>query len=120
MSPNLHPIIYDFKVDTEKRVSYLREYIQKKVIGTRIPPMAVIEEFIEPQKRSGDVDADYTVCGFVLDGIFFPTSISLSDTTNGQYIALVKQFHIKVFQKEDFICLFSSGIHHHLQIFMIH
>jgi len=106
MSPNLHPIIYDFKVDIEKRVSYLRDYIQKKVIGTRIPPMAVVEEFIEPQKRFGDIDADYTVCGFVLDGIFFPTSISLSDATNGQYIALVKQFHKSILKRRFYLFIF--------------
>jgi len=106
MTPNLHPIIYDFKVDTEKRVSYLHDYIQKKVIGTRIPPIAVVEEFIEPQKRSGDIDADYTVCGFVLDGIFFPTSISLSDTTNGQYIALVKQFHKSIPKRSFYLFIF--------------
>jgi hypothetical protein len=94
MSPTVHHIIYDFKENTEKRVSYLREYIQKKVIGERLPSIAAVEEFAEPQKRSGDVDGDYTVCGFVLAGNFFPTSISLGDTINGQYIGLVKQFFL--------------------------
>lgn len=53
--------------------------------------MGVVEEFVEPEKRSGGIDADYTVCGFVLDGIFCPSSISLSETLNAQYIALVNQ-----------------------------
>ncbi|CAF0871580.1 unnamed protein product [Rotaria sordida] len=86
MSPNVHPIIYDCKKDQEERVSYLQQHIEKTLDGDLLPEMAVVEELIEPQKRSGDIDADYTVCGFVLNGKFFPTSISLCGTENGAYI----------------------------------
>jgi hypothetical protein len=91
LSPNLHSQIYDITENIEKRVAYLCNYIQKKVIGKRLPTIAIVEEFVEPQKRSGAIDADYTVCGLVLDGIFYPTSISLGETLNAQYIALVKK-----------------------------
>ncbi|CAF4094867.1 unnamed protein product [Adineta steineri] len=86
MSPNEHAIVYNCEEIQEKRINYLREYIENKVVGERLPTLAVIEEFIEPQKRSGDIDADYTVCGFVLDGKLFPTSINLCGTENGCYI----------------------------------
>jgi hypothetical protein len=89
MSPSEHGIIYDCEQEQEKRIQYLYEYIKTKVVGERLPKLAVIEEFIEPQKRLGDIDADYTVCGFVLDGKLFPTSINLCGTENGCYIEQV-------------------------------
>ena len=90
MSPNEHAIVYDCEQEQEKRLQYLCEYIENRVVGERLPKVAVIEEFIEPQKRSGDIDADYTVCGFVLDGKLFPTSINLCGTENGVYIEQVR------------------------------
>ena len=39
--------------------------------------MAIIEEFIQPEKRPGNIDADYAVAGFVLNGQFFLTSINI-------------------------------------------
>ncbi|CAF1201052.1 unnamed protein product [Adineta ricciae] len=86
MSPSEHALIYNCGEDETKRTDYLREYIENRVLGERLPVLAVIEEFIEPQKRSGDIDADYTVCGFVLGGKLFPTSINLCGTENGCYI----------------------------------
>ncbi|CAF4594834.1 unnamed protein product [Rotaria sp. Silwood1] len=86
MCPSEHPIIYDCDEEPEKRIKYLREYMKNKIVGERLPTLAVIEEFVEPQKRSGDIYADYTVCGFVLDGKLFPTSINLCGTENGCYI----------------------------------
>jgi hypothetical protein len=91
MSPNEHAIIYDCEQDQDKRINYLCEYIESKVVGERLPKLAVIEEFIKPEKRSGDIDADYTVCGFVLDGKLFPTSINLCGTENGCYIEQVRR-----------------------------
>jgi hypothetical protein len=91
MSPDQHSLIYNCEEDHEKRVNYLCEYIQMKVVGERLPTLAVVEEFIQAQKRSGDIDADYTVCGFVLAGKFFPTSINLCGTINGSYIEQVKK-----------------------------
>jgi hypothetical protein len=90
MSPDEHSFIYNYEENQEKRIEYLSEYIQMKVVGEFLPLLAVVEEFIQPQKRSGDIDADYTVCGFVLGGKFFPTSINLCGTINGSYIEQVK------------------------------
>ena len=73
MSPNDHAIVFDYEQEQEKRINYLYEYITNKVTSETLPILAVVEEFIEPQKRSGDIDADYTVCGFVLNGKLFPT-----------------------------------------------
>ncbi|CAF3758370.1 unnamed protein product [Rotaria sordida] len=77
----LHELISLFEQNREKyvnlyqerRIAYLREYIEAEVVGESLPIFAVVEKFIEPQKRSGNIDADYTVCGFVLNGKFFPT-----------------------------------------------
>jgi hypothetical protein len=90
MSPDKHKLIYNYEENQEERVKYLCEYIQMKVVGERLPLLAVVEEFIQPQKRSGDIDADYTICGFVLGGKFFPTSINLCGAVNGSYIEQVK------------------------------
>lgn len=89
MNPVQHALLYNCAEDYSKRVDYLSQYLQKKVVGEHLPLLAVVEEFIQPQKRSGDIDADYTVCGFVLDGKFFPTSIDLCGTINGSYIEQV-------------------------------
>ncbi|CAF1386943.1 unnamed protein product [Rotaria sordida] len=86
MSPPSHSFMYNYDENQEKRIDYLCEYIQMKVVGQYLPIIAVVEEFIQPQKRSGNIDADYTVCGFVLGGKFFPTSINLCGTVNGSYI----------------------------------
>jgi hypothetical protein len=89
MSPDRHLLMYNYQEDQTKRIDYLCQYIQMKVVGEYLPLLAVVEEFIEPQKRQGDIDADYTVCGFVLNGKFFPTSINLCGTINGSYIEQV-------------------------------
>ena len=89
MSPVEHSLIYNCKENQEKRIDYLCQYIQMKVVDEYLPNFAVVEEFIQPEKRSGDIDADYTVCGFVLAGKFFPTSINLCGTINGSYIEQV-------------------------------
>jgi hypothetical protein len=92
MSPDKHSLMYNYEEDQTKRIDYLSEYIQMKVVGEYLPLLAVVEEFIQPQKRSGDIDADYTVCGFVLNGKFFPTSINLCGTINGSYIEQVEKY----------------------------
>jgi hypothetical protein len=89
LSPIEHSFVYNYEEDQEKRIDYLSKYIQMKVIGERLPILAVVEEFIQAQKRSGDIDADYTICGIVLAGKFFPTSINLCGTINGSYIEQV-------------------------------
>ena len=90
MSPEKHAFMYNSEGDQEKRTEYLYEYMQMKVVGDYLPTLAVVEEFIQAQKRSGDIDADYTVCGIVLGGKFFPTSINLCGTIDGSYIEQVK------------------------------
>ncbi|CAF3343868.1 unnamed protein product [Rotaria socialis] len=86
MSPSVHSIIYDLEKDQQERLVYLQQYIRATITDELLPEMAVVEELIEPEKRPGDIDADYTVCGFVLSGTFFPTSINLCGTENGAYI----------------------------------
>ncbi|CAF1132284.1 unnamed protein product [Adineta steineri] len=86
MGPEKHSLIYNCEENQDKRIHYLCEYIQMKIVGEYLPLIAVVEEFIQPQKRSGDIDADYTICGFVLGGKFFPTSINLCGTIDGSYI----------------------------------
>ncbi|CAF4770574.1 unnamed protein product, partial [Rotaria socialis] len=87
VSPSENALLYDWTQTVEVRVAYLIRYIEKNVLEEHLPSHAVVEEFIEAQKRPGDIDADYTVCGFVLDSIFYPTSINLCGTdSRGQYI----------------------------------
>ncbi|CAF4922820.1 unnamed protein product [Rotaria sp. Silwood1] len=87
VSPNENPLLYDWTQNVDVRIAYLIDYIEKNVLEDELPTHAVVEEFIEAQTRPGDIEADYTVCGFVLDSIFYPTSINLCGTdTRGQYI----------------------------------
>ena len=87
VSPCENPFLYDWSQSVGDRVDYLIDYIKKNVLDEHLPSHAVIEEFIEAQIRPGGIEADYTVCGFVLDSIFYPTSINLCGTdTRGQYI----------------------------------
>lgn len=78
-----HGIIYDCKRDSDDRFAYLCKYMALKMLGDRLPTSAVVEEFIEARKYSGDVSADHGVCGFMLGGKFFPISINLCGTENG-------------------------------------
>jgi hypothetical protein len=87
VSPVENPLLYDWTQSVDARVTYLIDYIEKNVLGDHLPTHAVVEEFVTAQIRPGGIAADYTVCGFVLDSIFYPTSISLCGTnTRGQYI----------------------------------
>ena len=87
VSPQENPFLYDWTQTIEDRVNYLIDYIEKNIIDQHLPSHAVIEEFVEAQIRPGKIEADYTVCGFVLNSIFYPTSINLCGTdARGQYI----------------------------------
>ncbi|CAF0878760.1 unnamed protein product [Rotaria sordida] len=87
VSPRENPLLYDWTQNVDVRINYLVDYIKKNVLEEHLPTHAIVEEFIETQIRPGNIDADYTVCGFVLDSIFYPTSISLCGTdARGQYI----------------------------------
>jgi hypothetical protein len=87
VSPCENPLLYDWTQSADVRIAYLIEYIKRNVLEDHLPSHAVVEEFVEAQMRPGGITADYTVCGFVLDSIFYPTSISLCGTdARGQYI----------------------------------
>ena len=86
VTPCENPLLYDWKQDIDVRVAYLVDYINKNVLDNTLPSHAVVEEFVDAETRPGVISADYTVCGFVLDGVFYPTSISLCGTdAHGQY-----------------------------------
>ena len=87
VSPIQNHLLYDWSHAVEERVDYLIDYINKNVLDENLPSHAVVEEYINIETRSGDIPADYTVCGFVLNSIFYPTSINLCGTNaHGQYI----------------------------------
>ena len=85
------------------------KYINENVIDEKLPSMAIVEEFVKPQRRQGDVDADYAIAGFVLNGKFFPTSANLLGTDHGRYIEIVsnKKENVTITTKISY-CL--SGI----------
>jgi hypothetical protein len=87
MSPDQHPILYDHTLTQDERITYVNNYIRTNVIDEHLPTHAVVEEFIETELRPGGIPADYTVCGLLLNGKFFPTSINLCGTNNsGHYV----------------------------------
>jgi hypothetical protein len=91
MHESCHAPLYDYNLKQADRLNYLCQYIQAKVVGERLPKLAVVEEYIQAETRSGNIDADYTVCGFVLGGKFFPTSINLCGTIDGSYVEQVNE-----------------------------
>jgi hypothetical protein len=87
MSPEQHPILYNYHLSQPERIAYVIDYITTNIIDQHLPTHAVVEEFVETELRPGNIPADYTVCGLLLNGRFFPTSISLCGTDqSGQYI----------------------------------
>ena len=103
MSPEQHPILYDICHTQAERMTYVIDYITRNVIDRHLPTHAVVEEYIEAELRPGDIPADYTVCGLLLNGKFFPTSISLCGTDNaGQYIEQWTASHAEYLDDSDF------------------
>jgi hypothetical protein len=87
VSPCENRLLYDWTQTVDARVNYLINYIETNILEDHLPSHAVVEEFVEAEIRPGEIEADYTVCGFVLDSIFYPTSINLCGTdARGQYI----------------------------------
>ena len=85
--PCENALLYDWTQCTDARVDYLVKYIERNVLEEYLPSHAIVEEFVEAEIRPGGIAADYTVCGFVLESVFFPTSINLCGTdAHGQYI----------------------------------
>ena len=85
--PCENPLLYEWTQSIDARVNYLIEYIEKNVLEEHLPSHAIVEEFVEAATRPGGIKADYTVCGFVLNSIFYPTSVYLCGTdARGQYI----------------------------------
>ena len=102
MSPEQHPVLYDHKLTLEERIAYVDNYIRVNVIDEHLPTHAVVEEFVEAELVVGNIPADYTVCGLLLNGIFFPTSISLCGTDNaGQYIEQWTASHAELLDDHD-------------------
>jgi hypothetical protein len=61
MSPDQHSILYDHTLPQNERITYVNNSIQMNVIDEHLPTHAVVEEY-----------ADYTVCGLLIHGNFFP------------------------------------------------
>jgi len=86
LSPENHPIVYDQQLTNDERIDYIHDYIRTNVIDEYLPTHAVVEEYVHADIRPGNILADYTVCGLMINGRFFPTSVNLCGTENGQYI----------------------------------
>ena len=87
VSPSENPLLYDWAQSVDTRIAYLINYIETNIPGDHLPTHAIVEEFVTVQIRPGGIPADYTVCGFVLDSIFYPTSANLCGmNARAQYI----------------------------------
>jgi hypothetical protein len=102
MSPEQHSTLYNYDRSQTERIAYVIDYITTNVIDQHLPTHAVVEEFIDAELRPGHIPADYTVCGLLLNGKFFPTSISLCGTDNsGQYIEQWTASHAEFLDDND-------------------
>lgn len=88
MSPDSYATLYDQTKTENERVEFLAKHINEGWGEEFLPPFGVIEEMEEAEKWSG-VPADYGICGFVLNGKFYPTSVNVERTTHGQYGGMV-------------------------------
>jgi hypothetical protein len=101
MSPDQHSILYDHTLTQNERIAYVNNYIQTNVIDEHLPTHAVVEEYVEAELRPGNILADYTVCGLLINGKFFPTSINLCGTDSGQYIEQWTASHAEFLDDDD-------------------
>jgi hypothetical protein len=101
MSPDQHSILYNHTLTQNERIDYVNNYIQTNVIDEHLPTHAVVEEFVEAELRPGNILADYTVCGLLINGKFFPTSINLCGTDSGQYIEQWAASHAEFLDDND-------------------
>ena len=90
MSPDIYALLYDRTKTENERVDFLAKHINNGWGEALLPPFGVIEELEEAEKWSG-VPADYGVCGFALNGKFYPTSINVERTTHGRYGGMVSR-----------------------------
>ncbi len=88
MSPDSYAVLYDKTKEESERVDYLTKHINDGWGHEELPPFGVVEESEEAEKWPG-VPADYGICGFTLNGKFFPTSVNVERTTHGQYGGMV-------------------------------
>jgi hypothetical protein len=93
MSPDSYAVLYDRTKAESERVEFLAKHINDGWGEPLLPPFGVIEEMEEAEKWPG-VPADYGVCGFVLNGKFYPTSVNVERTTHGQYGGMVSRLLI--------------------------
>jgi hypothetical protein len=90
MSPDSYALLYDRTKTENERVDYLAKHINDGWRQALLPPFGVVEELEEAEKWPG-VPADYGVCGFALNGKFYPTSVNVERTTHGQYGGMVSR-----------------------------
>jgi hypothetical protein len=101
MSPDSYALLYDRTKTESERVDYLAKHINDGWKEALLPPFGVIEEMEEAEKWPG-VPADYGVCGFALNGKFYPTSINVERTTHGRYGGMVSRLSCsRIIQASD-------------------
>ena len=110
MSPEQHFTLYDHSLSVEERIDYLNNYIQWNIIDEHLPTHAVVEEYVEAELRPGNILADYTICGLLIEKKFFPTSINLCGTEAGQYIEQWTGSHAEYLNddKDDWRAMFDT------------
>ncbi|CAF0939101.1 unnamed protein product [Adineta steineri] len=84
MSPDSYALLYDRTKSESERVEFLEKHINDSLREPLLPTFGVVEEMEAAEKWPG-VPADYGVCGFALNGKFYPTSVNIERTTHGQY-----------------------------------
>ena len=95
MSPDSYTLLYDRNKTEQERVDYLTKHINDGWREELLPQFGVIEEMEEAEKWPG-VPADYGICGFLLNGKFYPTSINVERTTHGQYGGMVSDLLVLI------------------------
>lgn len=83
LDPGDHAIVYDWRVDPKVRTEAVINAFNSMHIE-HLPSSAVVEEFVKAGTVEG-ITQDYTPCGQMVDGVFFPTSINPVGTTKGSY-----------------------------------
>ena len=76
LPPTKYPWLYDQTISSEEKRDRLTEVLsQFYPLGSPLPAITVVEEFVDA-KIKGGVKCDYIVCGLLIDGKFYPLSIS--------------------------------------------
>lgn len=86
VDPSMCPEAYDLTIPYEERVAALSQFIEANLDEDILPPAAVVEEFVKAVEHEG-VTWDGTVCGALVDGEFYPTSVNPFLTQNAEYVS---------------------------------